>query len=494
MSHDAIKLNVGYVRAEVIKMSPAWTLVSDCVGGQTTIKDKTTTYLPKPDPSNTDTANTDRYSAYLLRALFYNVTARTLRGLVGQVFSRDTNVKLPESLTPLMIDAEGDGVSLEQQSKRAVEHVLQFGRAGLLADFPTTEGGVSKQDLESGKVKPILKLYKPENIINWRTKLIGSELKFSLIVLQEYVDDSDDGFEITVVKQYRVLRLNEQHQYTVQIYKEEGKSGEQLIIPEITPKDGAGKPFDTIPFTFIGAENNDHIVDAAPMFDLAVINIAHYRNSADYEEATYVTGQPTPWISGLTEDWVTDVLKGEIQLGSRAFIPLPKDGEAGLLQVEANSMPFEAMGHKERQMVALGAKLVEQKQVQRTATEATQDEVTEISILSNAVKNVSTAYEKALGWAAMFVSGTDEEILFQLNSDFDLSRVTAQERIQLIQEWQSEAISFTEMRTSLKKAGVAYQEDDIMKDEVDNNPPITALMNEKELEEKTEITEPQVNV
>ena len=59
------------------------------------------------------------------------------------------------------------------------------------------------------------------------------------------------------------------------------------------------------------------------MYDLAVLNIAHYRNSADYEESCFVTGQPTVWASGLTEAWVEDVLKGELRLGSFGGIPLP---------------------------------------------------------------------------------------------------------------------------------------------------------------------------
>ena len=89
----------------------------------------------------------------------------------------------------------------------------------------------------------------------------------------------------------------------------------------------------------------------------------------------------------------------------------------GLIQASANSMPKEAMDTKERQMVALGAKLVEQKQVQRTATEAGLENASETSVLASAANNTAEAFRTALGWCMEFV-GTDGEIEFDLNTDF----------------------------------------------------------------------------
>ncbi len=95
-------------------------------------------------------------------------------------------------------------------------------------------------------------------------------------------------------------------------------------------KKGNGTNWDRIPFSPIGSENNDPMPDKPPMEDLAHLNIGHYRNSADYEEACFIAGQPTPWASGLTEDWVKDVMKGTMYLGSRGIIPLPVNGACGL--------------------------------------------------------------------------------------------------------------------------------------------------------------------
>lgn len=479
--------NVSYTRIEVTYSTTAWDKVSDCLLGQEKIKEGKQRYLPKPNPTDASKQNNAAYEAYLERAVFYNVTGRTLDGLTGQVFTREPNVEVPSDLDNVIADAEGDGVSLQQQSKRALEYVLSFGRAGLLTDYPSTvnddgeEVPTSKKQLADGEVRPIIKLYRPEDIINWRTVTLGSKIKLAMLVLVEHAEIQDDeNFEIKQVKQYRVLRLKD-GVYTVQIYVDKSEaadnsggavfSGGEII----TPKDSAGNPFDTIPFTFIGVDNNDHSVDKAPLLDLADINIAHFRNSADYEQSCYIVGQPTPWASGITKQWLTDVWKDKaIEFGSRAFLTLPKDGQAGLIQAEPNTMVFEAMQHKERQMVAIGAKIVQENAVQRTATEAVQEEVAEMSMLSSATKNVSTAYTFALEYAALFV-GKETEVVFELNSDFDLSKMQPDEQRAVIEAWHSEIISFTEARTRFKRGGIAFQDDKEMLGEVEKNPPINTL-------------------
>jgi hypothetical protein len=136
-------------------------------------------------------------------------------------------------------------------------------------------------------------------------------------------------------------------------------------------------------------------------------------------------------------------------------------------------MPFEAMQHKERQMVALGARLLEQKDVQRTYGEAQLEEASQMSILTSVADNVSQAYEQALRWCAMFTEPTvsEEDIEYDLNTDFPASRMSPEERRQLIVEWQGSAIAFSEMRKVLTKAGVAELTDEEAQKEIQENPP-----------------------
>jgi hypothetical protein len=196
------------------------------------------------------------------------------------------------------------------------------------------------------------------------------------------------------------------------------------------------------------------------MFDLADLNTGHYRNSADYEESVFVLGQPTLSISGLTEEWYKNVLKEKVLMGSRGGLPLNVGAKAELLQVAPNTMAREAMQDKERQAVALGAKLVESKDVARTAFEADLEKQSENSVLATIAQNVSDAIEWALKECCLYVGVDGTKIEFDLNTEFDLQKLTPEERRQTIQEWQAGALAWEEMRGSLRRAGIASLPDD----------------------------------
>lgn len=468
--------NVAFTRQEIKDLSSRWDLVRDVLSGEKKIKEKGVAYLPQPNAADTSPENVARYDAYKLRAVFYGVTARTLKGLSGQVFARDPVVALPPEMDVVKADVDGAGVSLDQQSRKALSHTLAYGRAGILADYPTTDKVATKADLETGEIRPTVTLYDPWDIINWRTITRGAKKLLSLVVLSESCVKDDDGFEQEDDDYYRVLRLKPDGTYWSQIWYFDKTLNDYVMESEMQPKDGNGAPWTFIPFTFIGPDNNDETPDLPPLYDLAVINVAHYRNSADYEESCFITGQPTPWFAGLTQQWVDEVLKGKIPLGARAAVLLPENGSAGLLQAEPNTMPKEAMEAKERQMVALGAKLVEQKTVQRTALEAGMEEASTSSLLATCAKNVSHAYTAALSWCALFLgvdpkkANEDQDakssISYVLNSEFDLSKLTSQEVAAIIAAWQANAIAEEEMRDALRRGGIAYLDDEAYREAV----------------------------
>lgn len=476
---------VNYTRAEVTDLKPRWDLVRDCLSGEKKIKDRGAVYLPIPNASDTSTENKTRYDQYKTRAVFYNVTGRTLKGLCGQVFARDPVVALPSNMDVLKQDVDGGGVSLDQQARKALGHALAHGRAGILTDYPKTKAAQTVAELEQGFIRPTITLYDPWDIINWRTVTIGGKKLLSLVVLSEKEVCDDDGFEQEWDEYYRVLRLFE-GVYWSEVWYWDDKLNDFVLDERIMPTDASGNPWKEIPFTFIGAENNDPTPDLPPLYDLAVLNIAHYRNSADYEESCFIVGQPTPYFGGLTDAWVEQHFKGGVvQLGSRAAVPLPENGTAGLLQAEANSMPYEAMQHKEQQMVALGARLVEQKTVQRTATEAGLEEASSTSLLATCAKNVSQAYTKALTWAGVFIgaekavvstttaaqSEEGKDISYELNTDFDIARLSPQEQAQLIASWQANAITDEEMRDNMRRGGIAYLDDQAWRDGIETQGP-----------------------
>ncbi len=468
---------VSYIRPELERMLKRWKLVEDCIAGSMTIKQAGTEYLPMPNPLDQSDENIARYRAYVCRAMFYAITGYTLEGMLGQVFQTPPAAELPANLEVIQTDADGGGVSLDQQSQLALSYVMQFARAGVLVDYPKVPEGVSTvAELETGKVRPRIILYRPHDIINWRTVTVGGKILLSLVVLRESYPMSDDGFREICGFQFRVLRLINGY-YHGEVWRaspeKDGAAFEK--VEDYDPTQADGKQWEEIPFSFIGSSTNDACMPVTtPLYDLAELNIAHYRNSADYEESVFLVGQPTPWVSGVTKDWVKDVFGGKLNLGSRSVISLPEKGAAGLLQAEPNTLSGEAMKGKEEQMRATGAKLIMPGQVQKTATETAIQNTADSCILAKCASNVSTAYEKALNWAALFI-GASEKPEYKLNTDFDAATMSAQDIAQLIASWQAKAITTSEMRESMKETGIATLDLEAYQSEIDTAGPDMGL-------------------
>lgn len=463
-------MTVKYVRPEVKRLLPVYKMIRDVLAGPKSVKDAEDVYLPIPDPSDDSNAAKYRYKNYLKRAIFFDATSRTHEGYLGQVFYRDVTIELPPLLELMLEDVDGTGLSLMQQSKEAVGEVLSLGRAGLYTDYSLQEDlSATRKDQETGRVRPTITMYPPEKILNWRWTMFGNQKLLSLLVLEENYDISDDGFEAETATQWRELRMvllegASAPMLQCSVHRETDKG---LISLEPTyPRMGNGKPWNRIPFEFIGSKNNDPIPDKPPLEGMAHLNIGHYRNSAEYEESVFMVGQPTPWGSGLTEDWVKTVWNGELRLGSREFIPLPVNGAMGLLQPEPNTMAKDAMEIKRDLMVALGAKLAENSTVATTATQENRESVIENSVLSTCAKNVSSAYIRALCHAATYQNIPSDKVVFEISTDFEITRMSAQDRQQLLSEWLGGGITWEEYRWNMKRSGVAFQDDKIARKQI----------------------------
>jgi hypothetical protein len=172
-------------------------------------------------------------------------------------------------------------------------------------------------------------------------------------------------------------------------------------------------------------------------------------------------------MAGLDDHWVKMLEDKGIYFGSRAILPLPQGGSAGILQAQPNGLAKEAMDAKERQMVALGARLIEKGSATKTATEAASDNAAEHSVLSLVASNVSEAYTKALQCAAEFMGATGE-CVYALNQDFIEARLDPQTLAELVKSWQAGAITDADLWAQLRRYGLidAEKTDDEIREEL----------------------------
>ena len=420
-----------------------WTLVRKCVSGAKAVRQEGINFLPDPEPKELD--KNKRYNPYKARAQFVNVTARTRNAMVGMAFRRPPEVELT-GIEYIEDNATGSGTGLEQLGKVVVGDLLEVGRIGLLADYPESEPNLSKEQITSLGFTASIKVYTAETIINWKTSVIGGQNVLSLVVLLEEYNLDADEFDQDTAKQYRKLCLVD-GVYTVEVYRDD------VIYQSFQPR-ANGKLLDRIPFIIAGSYSNDPAVDDAALYDIAEINIGHYRNSADYEEGIFLHGQPMLHIDvGTTSAIEFETLNPNgIEVGSRRGIATTGGGSAQLLQAASNGAAHEAMVQKEEQMVSIGARMIESGGQAETAEAARIKHAGDNSVLTNIVQNASNAIETALEWVSLFMGVTVEPV-FQINDDFYDKGIDAQIMMAKIQLFDRGVIAKTDLRDGLRKAG-----------------------------------------
>ena len=473
---------------EYDKCKYKWSMVRDCCEGSQSVKSARSNagqiqgtletelgslYLPPPNPTDNSNENKHRYRAYVKRANFVNFTASTKDAFVGMAFSKPIVCELPQQLETMKEDINGNGESLESVAKRSLDEQLKTGRQGLLVDYPEVDMGLTLAQTEG--IKPYFKFYEAETIINWKTKYINGRNVLCMVVLQECYDEPIDEFSAEKKDRYRVLMLNEDGIYIQRLYNEHD---ELLVIDEegstdIIPRMSDGQPWREIPFIFIGSVNNDSKPDKAPLYDIAEINIAHYRNSADYEESCFLVGQPTPVVAGLTQGWVDENFKNGLEIGSRAVIPLPEGGSASLLQASPNQMPEQGMINKEKQLIQIGAKIITDSGQAETAEAAKIRFAGQNSKLATVVGNIEDGYLIAFGWALMFAGG-DGEVEFTINRDFYDRTIDPQLLMAKIQLLDRQVVSISDVRNYLRDSNIidAERTDEDIEDDLGEVNPI----------------------
>jgi hypothetical protein len=443
-------------------------------------------YLPNPDAASCQEPDTIRYCQYVQRASLFNATKRTERGMTGMVFSKPTELNLPESIAYIEEDVDGSGTSLKQQTHQVLNDVLETGGEGLFVDYPDTDAPATIAQANEGELRAAIHVYKREQIKDWHTIRIGAKVMLGMVKLAETVTKRDplDPTTVKTEEVTRVLLLDENLEYVVRVYRSEDD------FDEFRPTDASGKTFNSIPFFFAGAVNNKPDVDPAPLIELAEVNLAHYRNSADFEESCFVVGQPMPVVSGLTEAWAEKYFKSGIGFGSRAGLLLPQGADAKIVQAEANSMPEQGMTRKEKQMIELGARLVQQGGAAETAEAARIKHAADASVLSVVVANMNDAYKQALKAVMMFQSATEAEFELSINTDFFDAKMTTQDLLNLVSAWQSGAYSKEVLDKNLVKGGFIDEDTDLeaMNEVIDNEPVLPNFdePDEEEAEEEAE--------
>ena len=424
-----------------------WELIRNLIKGERAIKDASTKYLPLLDGQGTKD-----YAAYKNRPAFYNAFGRTVQGLTGAIMRKDPDVTASDAVVEMSEKLTRDHRSLREISSSVVKDVIAFGRYGILIDAPVGGGDAYAAE------------YKAEDMLNWHQEDTGEGYMLTFLSLREHAEvyESED-YEVTQTENIRIYFIDLEDGYVkAQLYEWKEPSASKVLKgtkstagswvpmwdePQI-PVAG-GQKLTEIPFFFFGSEDNTPDVSQSPLLDLANVNIAHWKMSADLAHGLHYTALPTPWAAGFNT-------KTKLYIGpGKAWISSDPTASCGYLEFTGQGLKAieNDLDRKEKQMAALGSRLIEG---QRTGVEAAETarirQSGEVNSLVTISKLVSKSLSRMLETLALWRSvPTSEETTVELNTDFIDIALSSQEITALLAALQAGKISHETFLWNLKE-------------------------------------------
>ena len=411
---------------EYSKNLTKWQLMRDALAGEVA-KEK---YVPKLSDQEAE-----EYSAYVGRAEFYNATARTQVALTGLLFAKPPKVELPEALKTIGENISLDDDTLEALAKNIANECLSVGRCGVLVDLPSVEkADYSKLEAERLNLRAYATLYKAENIINWKTTKINGSNVTSLVVLAEtYAEPTQDEFVDKIKTRYRVLDLHDGY-YRQRVFSET-KAGNFEVVSEIYPSANERK-LEYLPFTFFNVNDLKTAVEKPPLLDLAKVNISHFRSEVDLEHGTHFTALPTPYVTGYQGE-----SSEKLKIGSTAvWVINDPSAKVGFLEFSGAGLSTleNRIAVKEKRMSILGARLLLDEKKTAEATETLQMRKSgENAVLTSVASTISEGIVSFLKDIAFFENIAGENLIYEINTDYNLTMIEPQLLAQIIAGIQS---------------------------------------------------------
>ena len=378
-----------------------------------------------------------QYDSYKNRAVFYGAMSRTVTALVGAIDRKPPQIKNGEALEPFMNDVTGTGVSLAEFLKDVEEEVMISGRAVVCIDRKNSQDN-----------RPYLVWYKSEDCTNWFSEdFTDFDKRLSGMVFREsyYKKDPENKFNQTQADQYREFELDSAGNTVVNLWRnvagnEDSATQGRYEIVETYQMTRRGKQLGFIPCVPVVADGSPFDLPKPPLLDLVDVNIAHYRNSADYEHGMHWTALPTPVLTGLQGK------DNKISIGSGSAIILPDpSSSAKFLEFSGTGLGVikTAMDHKESMMSMLGGRMLSSRMDQSTSAEVARINYSgDTAALCNLSRSMSRGFTRLLRMVSYWdnLKGSDKVEVF-LNEDFVDTKLAGKDITALMSAYQGGAMS-----------------------------------------------------
>tara|TARA_R110000824_G_scaffold238429_2_gene427220 strand:- start:3386 stop:4855 length:1470 start_codon:yes stop_codon:yes gene_type:complete len=420
-------------------VSADFTQMKDTFAGERVIKEKGITYLRATSSMVADGALSNRqpgleaYQAYRDRAIFPEVVYNAASAMAGVLGKTQYAIELPKELESIRENATNEGETLSQLIRRIHVAQLVFGRIGLLMD--------SSVDREL----PFFVSYSAQSITNWDDE--NDYLNF--VVASEMTNVAQPDFSWTEVETYRAMYMANGIYATRT--ETDGFESEE-IVPTFR-----GRTLNTVPFTFINANDLEAAPGIIPLLGSANAALSIYAGEADLRQSLHLLGQETLVITGVSPGSEMD--DGQpTRVGAGAIIELPEGASAQFigLQGVGLSEQRQVLAEDYRRAAAEGARLLENTNSQAESGAALNIRLAAKTATLRSIARVSAlGLETALKQMAEWVGADASAVKVTPNTDFSEERVPGQDVLNIMQAKQAGLpMSFSSIHAYLDKHDV----------------------------------------
>ncbi|KAJ3059071.1 hypothetical protein HK102_010172 [Quaeritorhiza haematococci] len=433
--------------AAVEKMTEAWTLAADLMGGTTAMREAGRRRMPQW-PNECEAG----YDCRLLTATLFPAYQRTVNILTGKPFSKPLTVgeDVPPRVAALLDDVDTEGRNLDSFAADLCLDALAYGFAGILVDVPRTARPLrTVAEEQAAGVRPYFVHVKHDQVLGWRAEKNGSRMQLTQLRILESVEEPDGAFAVKTVEQVRVL---EPGKWTLwrKVKGADGRSETWQVYDE------GATSIPVVPFAPVYGRRKDFMIGEPPMIDLAHLNVEHWQSESDQRTILHVARVPILFVNGFREDEDIAVGPGAVM---RAESP---DADAKFVEhsgaaIEAGRLSLLDLEDRMRQ---IGAELLVIKPGNTTVVQTRSDNEPAMCDLQRIAQALEDALDLALYYAALFLGESDGGHV-SIYSDFGVSTQT-EASAQLLVEMNADGkLSDATTLNELKRRGVLSADVDV---------------------------------
>jgi hypothetical protein len=420
--------------AAVDDMATDWTLIEALMGGTTAMRAANKRYLPQW-PAEDD----DSYRARIATAVLFPAYSRTVSLLAGKPFSKPITVgeDVPPQIAEWLENVDLEGRNLHAFASDVCREALGYGFCGILVDCPPGRDVKTKADEAKAGIRPYFVHIRHNAILGWRAEKRNGHTLLVQLRLLETVNEPNGEFAMTAVEQVRVL---EPGKWTV--YRK--KSDDTWAM-----YDEGATSIDVIPFVPVYGLRKDFMVGAAPMIELAHMNVEHWQSKSDQQTILHIARVPMLFAKDIGAET-------KITVGAGAMINASsKDAE--VKYVEHSGKAIEAgrisLLDLEDSMRQVGAELLVIKPGNTTEVQTIADNEQGMCDLQRIVQTLEDELDQALDLMAKWVKEPEGGHV-EIYSDFGVASL-AEASAQLLFEMKADgSLSHATLLKEMQRRGI----------------------------------------